>query len=1007
MVRILLPVALAAAVSAGAQLSSSAYRVLGQPDLRKNATNMVQGVEFHTPQAIAIDTRNNQTHLYVADTKNSRILAWADVYAYQIGDTADLVLAQPGPQYTTPLGIGAKGLNNPTALAVDALGNLYVADAGDNRVVRYPSPFDQPGTPQPDAVFGQPDFSTTTPSPASRSTLSHPSGLALDSAGNLWVSDTGNHRVLRFNVASLNSTTPPPADLVLGQSNFTGGAANPGGVISPIGFDTPAGLAFDGQDNLYIADSNNGRVLEFVPPFAPGASGAAAAAVWGAADFSSNGNTVPAASGGMVVPTGVTTDTQGHVFVADTGNNRVVVFFPPSGPIPLAAFGQPDVGGVAANSDSAPSASANSLAGPADVKVDALGNVFVADTDNNRVVLISVGTTSASQVWGQADFAGNGVNQIKAASVNFAAGVAIDYSVSPFALYVSDTANNRVLVWKDSARFRSGDPADIAIGQATLTSGAANADTQGSVTPSATGLSAPGGLAVNPADGTLYVTDTGNNRVLRYPRPVAQSGAITPDAVIGQPGFTFSTAGVGPASLNAPTGVAIGPSGNLFVGDTGNNRVLEFDINAGNGSAALRVFGQTDLNTATPAAAISATSLLAPQGIAVDVGDNLYVADTGANRVVVYLATDAAPPSAVSANFAVGATSFATTDGSLNSPSALAIDSSGNIFVSDTGNNRVLEYPSLLLMPATGGKPTAVIGQSSLAGAKANWDSQNGQATADGLSAPAAVYLDRQDTLYVGDTGNSRLLHFLKPSLVVNAATFQSGAPVARGSLATFFGSGLAGGTATATSQTWPNTLVNRQITVNDGVGAPLSYMSATQANFQVPMNVALGVGRIAVRMADTQELLAGGPATIQAAAPGIFTVVSGGTSVSAVYNQDGTLNSASNPAAAGSIISLYGTGAGQMSPPVADGSPAPAASLSYSVAIPVTDSQSCLNSPNAMCVSFGNTLGNVTYTGLTPGYVGLWQVNVTVPQGLGAGPVATTAIVDGVASNKVTVAVK
>src|ERR1035437_8375445 len=79
-----------------AQLSASAYRVLGQPDLRQNGVNLVQGVELYQPSGIALDARGDQTHLYIADTHNSRVLAWADIASIQIGGPPGVVLGQPG-----------------------------------------------------------------------------------------------------------------------------------------------------------------------------------------------------------------------------------------------------------------------------------------------------------------------------------------------------------------------------------------------------------------------------------------------------------------------------------------------------------------------------------------------------------------------------------------------------------------------------------------------------------------------------------------------------------------------------------------------------------------------------------------------------------------------------------------------------------------------------------------------------------------------------------------------
>src|ERR1700683_1780867 len=99
---------LAFALCLDAQVSSTAYRVLGQVDLQESGLNMVQGVEMHLPLGVALDSRGGQTHIYISDTSNSRILAWADVNSYQIGNPPGLILGQPGPTYTAPLGIGTQ-----------------------------------------------------------------------------------------------------------------------------------------------------------------------------------------------------------------------------------------------------------------------------------------------------------------------------------------------------------------------------------------------------------------------------------------------------------------------------------------------------------------------------------------------------------------------------------------------------------------------------------------------------------------------------------------------------------------------------------------------------------------------------------------------------------------------------------------------------------------------------------------------------------------------------------
>jgi len=994
-----------------AQISTSAYRALGQPNLNQNGLNLVQGPALHTPNGIALDGRSAQIHLYISDTQNYRVLAWADVSSYQAGEAPALVLGQSSPLNSVPMGIGAKGFNVPAGLAVDpATGNLYVADFGNNRVLRFSSPFNNPTVVEPDAVYGQPNFSSYQAAAPSATSLNRPRALAFDAGGNLWIADMGNNRVVRIPAANLSTPAPVAADLVIGQKDFSGGEADGGGTVSNAGFDQPAGIAFDVIGDLYVADYNNTRVLMFPGPLTPSsAANAVASIVWGETSFTAHGVPAQATSSSLKGPVGVAVGGSGNLYVATPLDDRILVFSAggPNGVAAKSAIGQPDLTTTTVNTGAFPQASATSLAGPTDVKVDASGNVWVADAGNNRVLMYPTGSNSASEVWGQNDFASNGPNQIKPTSINFPYQVAIDYSQAPFALYVSDTNNNRVLVWKDSAHFQSGDPADLVIGQPTLYAAAPNIDSGTAQTPTATSLAAPTGIAVA-ADGTLYVADAGNNRVLQFPRPVNQSGRITPSAVIGQTNFTSSvSAATSATSLKTPGGLAIGPNGDLFVADSGNNRVLEFPAGGGTGAAAVRVYGQPGMSSGAPPTQISAGTLTAPQGIFVDQQSNLYVADSGANRVLVYSNT-AQAQSTEAASAVIGQADFSGTPGgvSFNAPFGVAVDSTGNVWVADNGNNRVLEFtwPGYL---AGGAAAAAAIGQPNASGSNPDWDSTNGLATADSLYGPAAVFLDRQNTLYVGDPGNNRLLQFLKPLALVNGATLQSGVPIATGSIATLFGSGLATDTGTSTGSTWPLSMVNRQVVVNDQMLAPLYYASPTQMNFQLPSGTPAGQQRIAVRLADTNELVAGGSILAAAVAPGIFTLTETGSGQAAVRNADYSINAANNPAAVGSTIQIYGTGQGPVSPAVPDGTAAPSVPLSWTVAQATSNAQTCF-ATQAVCVAIGSAFGTVQYTGLAPGEIGLWQINVTIPSGIVTGSaVGVRVVIDGVASNLVTIAVK
>jgi len=522
------------------------------------------------------------------------------------------------------------------------------------------------------------------------------------------------------------------------------------------------------------------------------------------------------------------------------------------------------------------------------------------------------------------------------------------------------------------------------------------------------------GIAVDSATGALYVADSGNNRILHFPRPANQSAPIAPDAVIGQADFTSSTSAlVSAGSLRAPGGLAFGPDGDLFVADTGNNRVLEFPGGAGNQASAVRVYGQPGFNSAAAASQVSSQILSAPQGVTVDSAFNLYVADTAGNRVLVFPNTQAAPPVGMAAAFVIGQSRFDTTNAgagssNLRAPVGVAVDEAGGIYVSDTGNNRVVAFSPLVFLPISGAAATAVVGQHDVGGTGANWNSPDGQATPEGLALPLNLYLDRQDTLYVADAGNSRVAHYLKSISAVNSATYQASVALPQGGLVTMFGARMATDTLLAAGSTWPTVLANRQVVVNDQTPASLYFVSPNQVNFLFPAAAPAGTDRLAVRVADTGELVAGGLIVAAATAPGLFTAGQNGSGQAAAVNADGKINNSANPAVAGSMITLYGTGQGQVSPTVLDGTPAPTSPLATTVAVPTSDAKTCTTSQPSMCVAVGSAFGDVQFSGLAPGFVGLWQINLNIPQGVPpGGAVPVRVLINGVPSNTVTIAVR
>ena len=171
-------VALCCATAGRAQITLNTVptREIGQPQLLSNPfalpnanPNLVEGRELYNPTAVALDTSVTPPRIYVADTGNNRVLAWKDSAGFKNGAPADLVIGQLD-FFSTGANGGARtgstlstGFTDPTGLAVDqATGDLYVADSGNNRILRFKQPFSS-SPPDPDLCIGQPSFNTISP----------------------------------------------------------------------------------------------------------------------------------------------------------------------------------------------------------------------------------------------------------------------------------------------------------------------------------------------------------------------------------------------------------------------------------------------------------------------------------------------------------------------------------------------------------------------------------------------------------------------------------------------------------------------------------------------------------------------------------------------------------------------------------------------------------------------------------------------------------------------------
>jgi len=361
--------------------------------------------------------------------------------AWVNGQAADLVLGQS--TFTT--NATGTGLNqmNPFGVTIDpATHKVFVPDSNNCRVLRFASAATLANGAAAEFQFGTTGNCITT----SNATFKNPVGLFVDSGGRLWVADYIAHRVLRFDNAA--TTASSTASGVLGQADYVSGTANRGGAVAANTMNNPSAVWGDSSGRLWVADTNNHRVLRFDNPVpASTALGGNADGVLGQTDFISNGFATTQA--GLFFPIGLVGDGAGNLYVAELDNHRVLRF---------------NNAALKANGD------------PAD---GVLGQIdFISGSAN------AGGTTSA-------------------AGLNEPVGVALD---TVGRLYVSDRSNHRILIWNNAATLGNGVVADNVLGQANFTANASGL--------SSTNLYQPNHIFFG--EGALWVADSGNYRVVRY-----------------------------------------------------------------------------------------------------------------------------------------------------------------------------------------------------------------------------------------------------------------------------------------------------------------------------------------------------------------------------------------------------------------------------------------------------------------------------------------------------------
>ena len=678
-----------------------------------------------------------------------------------------LYLTSQAQIITTVAGVNRDGglaINTPIfnayGIAIDASGNIYFSDDGHISIRKVNA---STGILTTVAGNGTGGFGGDG-SAATAANLFYQSGITLDALGNLYIADAGNNRIRKVNASTGIITTI--------AGNGTQGFGGDGSAAIAASLYFPTGVSLDASGNLYIADQSNHRIRKV------NAITGIISTVAGNGNIGFGGDGISAASASLNYPTGVTIDSLGNLFIADNGNHRIRKVNAGTGIITtVAGNGTGGFGGDGA------AATAAKLNNPISIALDTFGNLFIVDQYNNRIRKVNASTGIITTIAGNgtAGFGGDG-SAATAAKLNNPNNVILDALGN---LYIVDKTNNRIRKVNAS----TGIITTIA-GNGTEGFGGDGA------AATAAYLFGPAGVALD-TSGNLYIADQSNHRIRKVN---GNTGIITTIAGNGTYGFGGDSSAATAAKLYNPSGITLDVSGNLYIADAGNHRIRK--INASTGIITT-VAGNGTAGWGGDGAAATAANLYYPTGVSMDVAGNLYIADYYHRIRMVNASTGIITRVAGNGTAAFGGDGGIANSASLNSPYGLAFDASGNLYIADYGNHRIrkvdasngiittvagngtqgfggdggaataasLNHPSGVRLDASGNlyiadksnnrirKVNAITGIiTSIAGnGTGGFGGDGAAATAANLSNPFEVCLDASDNLYISDHSNHRL----------------------------------------------------------------------------------------------------------------------------------------------------------------------------------------------------------------------------------------------------------
>ncbi len=656
---------------------------------------------FNNPTGVAQDAAGN---LFIADAGNNSIR-----------------MINPSGVVSTIAGTGSFGFDNgpgnsatfaiPGAVALGPDNNLYVSDILNHCIRKLSRPVTEglPWTVTTLAGSGTAGFSDATGTAAK---FSAPHGLAFDSAGRLYVADTGNHRIRRITVN----------DRIVDTFAGTGTSGATEGLRTVATFNNPFGVVFDSAGNLYIADRDNHRIRKIN-------TNGTVSTLAGSTSGSVNGT---GAGAQFNRPIGLAADALGNLYVADENNHSIRKVTTPAGLVSTVA-GLGTSGMVNGSSNFA------RFNGPTSLIVDLYGHLIVADAKNHRIrkivvnailvpATVSGGNLTATINAEELGLDPNTVYYFRWRSL-------LDQSTQPLgqSFYLLDapgvTTTAATGITRSAATLNASvDPQGSATTVSFEYSTDPNLEGPIRVEPAGTAINDPQGMAVD-GEGNLYIADSGAHRILKR----TPEGAMILFAGDGTPGFADGQGNA--ARFDHPSDIAVDVAGNLYVADEFNHRVRKITPN-GNVStiAGSNIAGFADAPVATGG------QLLFPTGVAVDAtGANIYIADRGNHRI--RLVSGGALSTFAGAGTAGYVQGLATV-AKFNNPTGVAVDALGNVYVADRDNHCVRLIFSGTVSTAAGTGTAGFL---------------DGDAGIAQFASPSDVAVDLDGRVLVADRDNHRL----------------------------------------------------------------------------------------------------------------------------------------------------------------------------------------------------------------------------------------------------------